>query len=784
MPLTSSLTLPLFPISPPRSPSSYSSLSPLPSPIMSPASIGAPMSAAQTQAHPAPSLPTSTSAPSLPRSNSTSFVSPVKPSTPKSYHPYAIQSTASANLTRSNSSPAQPIGVSGGHRPSRSMSSLNHFLDNDNREKDGSTVPDKEKEDRRRSMDMFSSPSRPGVRRSGTLPDFLMGAKRDRVVEKEVDLPMNPKQWNPSELAQYLGHTLRTGGPDGTGHVLPAPLVEDIKSWVLRQRVSGRAFLKGSTDGWGTTARPPPFLPLLQTIARRLRRSSLSGRIDLPTADNANDSFGRGSVLLEEDEAVSDDEDGDAITGVRRMAIAFDARSSASDASNASDDGDMDAPLLPLRAQWTGESVGDRWKKWEDKVQGRKRNVSNVSDVSSSSSTGALGDVEFSPRPDRRGLSSWQPDGEKFQQPEEGTLLDDEGEEGQGKGGTIKAPPAVSSSAGSLPSSTPLLTGLTPPPPYTSSFPDATRVSALPTLTEVLTPERTSVAATPERGRFSVTPTPERPSHNGLGILTPSPDVTPSKKMSRASNNQADSPHMQNMSQHTSSGTNPYAALRRRSSSRVGAGPRYPTVRGLVLSGQMSEDEPEHEEDEEEVALRPAKLSPAQGSFDRTELEGSRWTTARRVTLRPGRVQSIFDEGDADTSMASSYLDDTQSTKGNRVEEQMTKLLERIKELENKLETVAPPADPAMAATPTSSNSEPDSVSSSRQESDDKRTTRKVTKKEPTLLEMLGLVKSGKGTEDDGLPRRMRELPVYLFFVGVGVGAVMVRVIFGSGRGR
>ncbi|WVF66193.1 hypothetical protein IAT40_000933 [Kwoniella sp. CBS 6097] len=761
---------------------------------MSPTSTEPPISSHQPHPNSSSSqLPTSTSAPSLPRSNSTTFVSPAKPSTPKSYHPYAIQSTASANLTRSNSSPAQPMGVSGGHRPSRSMSSLNQFLDGDLKGKISADENEKDKEDRRKSMDMFSSPSRPGVRRSGTLPDFLMGAKRDKMIEKEVDLPMNPKQWSPSELAQYLGHTLRTGGPDGTGHILPAPLVEDIKSWVLRQRVSGRAFLRGSADGWGTTTRPPPFLPLLQTIARRLRRSSLSGRNDLPVVASADDTFGRGSVLLEEDEAVSEDEEGaEDITGVKRMAIAFDARSSASDANNASDDGESEVPpLLPLKAQWTGESVGERWKKWEDKVQGtgRKRNVSNVSEASSSSSTGALGDVEFSPRPERRN-HSWS---HARAEHEEDHLLDEEEHE-QGKGGTIKAAPP-NSSATVIPLSTPLPTGMTPPPPYTSSFPDTTRISALPTLTEVLTPERSSVTGSAsERGRFSVTPTPEQPSHshNGLGILTPSPDVTPSKRMSKSSgteNRQADSsPHMTNMSQHSLSGTNPYAALRRRSSSGAGSGPRYPTVRSLALSAaQMSEDELEldHGEDVdgEEVALRPAKLSPAQGSFDREELEGSRWTTARRVTLRPGRVQSLFDEGDGDTSVAGSSFDVERGVKaekgnGNKVEEQMEKLMERIKELENKLEAVAVPAQaqPSAAATP----SKPETQTQTQRSGDDK-AMEKVMKKEPSLLDMLGL---GNGGEDDGLPRRMRELPVYLFFVGVGVGAVMVRVIFGSGRGR
>ena len=53
-----------------------------------------------------------------------------------------------------------------------------------------------------------------------------------------------------TELAQYLGYTLRTGGPDGNGQVLPLPLVEDIKTWVLRQRITGKAFLRGNSGGW------------------------------------------------------------------------------------------------------------------------------------------------------------------------------------------------------------------------------------------------------------------------------------------------------------------------------------------------------------------------------------------------------------------------------------------------------------------------------------------------------------------------------------------------------
>ena len=45
------------------------------------------------------------------------------------------------------------------------------------------------------------------------------------------------------------------------------------------------------------------------------------------------------------------------------------------------------------------------------------------------------------------------------------------------------------------------------------------------------------------------------------------------------------------------------------------------------------------------------------------------------------------------------------------------------------------------------------------------------------ILARLGLV-----PEQEGLPTRMRELPAYLFFVGVGVGAVMMKVLFSRSR--
>lgn len=137
-------------------------------------------------------LPHSTSHPTL--SHSTSSPNIHSPSTPnkqssasKNYHPYLIQSTSSSLLTRSNSSPSQPLHALGRHKPSRSMSSLSQYE---------GTESENEQKDRRKSMEV-DSPSvgvagRRGMTRSGrsgTLPSFLEEGKSGKE-EKELLLPV------------------------------------------------------------------------------------------------------------------------------------------------------------------------------------------------------------------------------------------------------------------------------------------------------------------------------------------------------------------------------------------------------------------------------------------------------------------------------------------------------------------------------------------------------------------------------------------------------------------
>lgn len=137
---------------------------------------------------------------------------------------------------------------------------------------------------------------------------------------KKPDLPSNPAAWNPSQLAQHLRYSLRSGAD---GQTLPVPVVEDVVTWILRHRVDGIGFLAG-VEGIGGSR--PPFLPVLSVVSRKLRRQNRAQRhAALPLPED----------MVEEPEQ----------TRVRRLAHAFES------ASEAEDD------LHALRQQLTGNSL-------------------------------------------------------------------------------------------------------------------------------------------------------------------------------------------------------------------------------------------------------------------------------------------------------------------------------------------------------------------------------------------------------------------------------------------
>jgi len=79
--------------------------------------------------------------------------------------------------------------------------------------------------------------------RADTLPTYL-ATINDVHTEPEEDLPLNPKAWTPSQLSVYLTTALRVR----FGARLPERLANDITSWVRREAVSGRTFLRWTEE--------------------------------------------------------------------------------------------------------------------------------------------------------------------------------------------------------------------------------------------------------------------------------------------------------------------------------------------------------------------------------------------------------------------------------------------------------------------------------------------------------------------------------------------------------
>ena len=463
--------------------------------------------------------------------------------------------------------------------------------------------------------------------------------------------------------------------------------------------------------------------------------SDTSALIGTPVEHSA---FGTGSVLLEEEEIFDDDLQ--EMSGVKRMAQSIETRSSASEASG--DEGDHRTTLQP---QWTGGSSSGYSRRpmlKRDYTGGSSAGAKAVGPlvgealrrIESRDSYGGLGDSEASPMVKHGILPADTSDGPG--EPEEEEF-----------GGTIKgAPPMLPAGLSSSETS--------PPPPYASPYLDSSPQSSPAPAVQPSVTGGISLTPLARAARSSVTPTPDRPSLQiceSSGLMhesDPRGDATPST-LAAKDDESPESPHMANMQHHHIRGNDPYAALRRSSSSSSNAGKRLPTL-STIRRAQGSAEPGAGDDDSGVVEMSPSEFVDM-------------LSTARRVTLRPGpaRVSDIFHPPAAEGP----------TEKEQEMERTVQDLLSRIKELESRLETVenksghATPADqPSRSASPTAMTRPSSPILAMLPES---------------VLESLGF---SFGQDGDAMPRRVRELPAYLFLMGVGVGAVMVRVLLGRTR--
>jgi hypothetical protein len=335
-------------------------------------------------------------------------------------------------------------------------------------------------------------------------------------------------------------------------------------------------------------------------------------------------------------------------------------------------------------------------------------------------------------------------------------VQDDSEGEHEGQGGTVKGLPKHM---------VPVQNEKSPPPPYTS--PDPAEGSPA-RFADLLGAPKTPDASS-ERSRSSVTPTPERPT----SVTDSTGGEMHNATLAAPATERFDSPHTHNTLSRAT-GSNPYRTLRRSSNSHSAPGTtRVPTLTLTSLRPRQAQvagagtSESEASDDE-------ANDSP------RAKIPGStRWSTARRVTLRPSHVNTIFASAAAATAASGPPAvpqPPQRSAKEKEMAEQVATLIARIKELENRLASVEDsqpilPQTPKLAPTSTPTPT-PTPAPTLR------RSTSPVLAMLPdSVLESLGLI-----PPEDGLPTSVRQLPAYLFLVGVGVGAVMVRVLFGRSR--
>ncbi|KAI1792113.1 hypothetical protein LXA43DRAFT_972705 [Ganoderma leucocontextum] len=237
-------------------------------------------------------------------------VSPSKkdPALKPNPHPYAIKTTSTALLTRSNSSgynvnathhyyiPTSPNNSRSDsgkvHRPTRSLNSVPESpgreaprplpippeLDNTQARRDGNAGSGGYV-----SADevVSKAPRRP--RRSETLPIISLPSPALSAPPSIDDLPENPKMWTPSQLATYLTTALRMTSGGKTGDIepigLPALVAKDIATFVKSARIGGRTFLRLNEEDLESLGMNKKWRDALLVAARNLRQNVLKGRI-------------------------------------------------------------------------------------------------------------------------------------------------------------------------------------------------------------------------------------------------------------------------------------------------------------------------------------------------------------------------------------------------------------------------------------------------------------------------------------------------------------------------
>ncbi|KAI0791210.1 hypothetical protein C8Q75DRAFT_757150 [Abortiporus biennis] len=243
-----------------------------------------------------PSFPSPSQSPSFSPLLSPSHDPALKPNP----HPYAIKTTSTGVLTRSNSTsyntnatrhyyiPTSPSSRSHPEHVSRHRHAKSNYepispskaprplpvppsFPTSNSHSNGYTSGE----------EPYMGPRR--AKRAETLPSFLDPVHTHSTGSTTVtldDLPSNPKLWSPSQLSSYLVTALRVSKSDDVESVsIPARVAQDIAAFIKQVRMNGRTFLRLNEEDLTRMGINQKWREALLIASRNLRQNVLKGRI-------------------------------------------------------------------------------------------------------------------------------------------------------------------------------------------------------------------------------------------------------------------------------------------------------------------------------------------------------------------------------------------------------------------------------------------------------------------------------------------------------------------------
>jgi len=200
---------------------------------------------------------TSTKSPtSSPSSSTIHFPSPIPRKDQPNTHPYAIKTSSTAILSRSNSTsshasvgphhyvPTSPSPTSLQHSPTKLRQSRHRYSRSLTSDLPPAlpppppvVSPSSSPVQTQLDDDEDDDTPRKRMQRADTMPSSASAPLQD------LDLPDDPTIWKPSQLSIYLSSILRAGDAK-----LPVAVAKDIASFVRENRITGKIFLRLSED--------------------------------------------------------------------------------------------------------------------------------------------------------------------------------------------------------------------------------------------------------------------------------------------------------------------------------------------------------------------------------------------------------------------------------------------------------------------------------------------------------------------------------------------------------